>query len=240
MNVEVFNPLRYGNYSFQEDIPEIKGKLLPVYSLNFSLAFSEVEKLNMLPENILKSYKYTFKSKLVGALLAVIIPVFVFTSLIADLAIGRLEQRLEQRDNRYLELSFQTRDYTSMVKDIEILDTYSILISNDQKASENELRLLKLFSTVVPEEIKLTSLSLRDQNDPVDSLSVPVPYNEYLYLAGLVNTDKSVAEIYLTDFILKIEESPLFLGVILDSKEFGDETTAGNLVFAMKIGLANE
>ncbi|MEE9189893.1 MAG: hypothetical protein V3U16_03890, partial [Candidatus Neomarinimicrobiota bacterium] len=113
-------------------------------------------------------------------------------------------------------------------------------ISNDRMVSENELRLLKLFSTIVPENIKLTSLSLRDQNDPVDSLSVPVPYKEYFYLAGLVNTDKSVAEIYLTDFILQLEESPHFLGVILDSKEYGDETTAGNLVFAMKIGLANE
>jgi Tfp pilus assembly PilM family ATPase len=240
MKVEVFNPLRYGNYSFHEDVPEIKGKLLPVYSLNFSLSYNEVDKLNILPEDTLKSYKFTFRSKLFGALFAVMVPVFVFTSLIADMTIGQLERRLEQRETRYLELAYQTRDYASMVKDIEILDTYNVLISNDQKASENELRLLKLFSTIVPEDIKLTSLSLRDQNDPVDSLSVPVPYNEYLYLAGLVNTDKSVAEIYLTDFILKIEESPLFLGVILDSKGFGDETTAGNLVFAMKIGLANE
>lgn len=240
MAVEVFNPLRYGNYSFQEDVPEIKGNLLPVYALNFSLAYDEVEKLNILPERVLKSYKYTFRSKFIAALFAVAVPVFVFTALIANLASGRLEQRLEQGEKRYLELAYQTRDYTSMVKDIEILDTYNLLLSNDRTVSENELRLLKLFSTVVPENIKLTTLSLRDQTDPVDSLSVPVPYKEYFYLAGLVDTDKSVAGIYLTDFILKLEESPHFLGVILDSKGFGDKTTGENLVFAMKIGLANE
>ncbi|MEE9190675.1 MAG: pilus assembly protein PilM, partial [Candidatus Neomarinimicrobiota bacterium] len=157
MKTEVFNPLRYGNYSFQEDVPEIKEKLLPVYSLNFSLAYDEVNTLNILPEDTLRSYKYTFRSKLVGALFAVMVPVFIFTALIADMTIGRLEKRLEQRENRYLELAYQTRDYTSMVKDIEILETYNLLLSNDRMVSENELRLLKLFSTVVPENIKLTS-----------------------------------------------------------------------------------
>ena len=97
--------------------------------------------------------------------------------------------------------------------------------------------MLKLFSTVVPDEIKLTTLNFVNATGLPDSVATDVNFREHVAIAGFVNEDKSVADIYLTDFILALEKLKYFSDVVVLEKSDDDFTTDSKLFFKLRLEL---
>ena len=240
LETEVLNPMRVGQYLFTDEFPVLSEDKYSSYSINFALASDAVIPYNILPLSIRQAYKYGFRSKLVGSILAIMVPLFIFTAMIANLGIDRMERSLERRGNRYNELAAQTHDYESMKNDIVVFDTYFQFLSNDSTYSENQIKVLKLFSTIIPEEIKLTTLTFNNAINTPDSISTLSTFTENLFVSGFVESELAVSELYLTDFQLKIEGLAYFSDVNLLSKAIRGKEDDKKLNFALNMGLTNE
>ena len=135
-------------------------------------------------------------------------------------------------------LSSDTKDYGSFMGDINIVNSTNHFLKNDRTYSENQVKMLKLFSTVVPDEIKLTALNFVNATGLPDSVVTDVNFREHLEITGFVNEDKSVADIYLTDFILELEKLKHFSDVVVLEKTDNDFTSKGELFFKIRLDLS--
>ena len=70
-----------------------------------------------------------------------------------------------------------------------------------------------------------------------DSILATEGFKEHLELAGFVNEDKSVADIYLTDFILQLERMRYFSDIITLEKSENDFSNNGKLFFKLRLDL---
>jgi len=94
-----------------------------------------------------------------------------------------------------------------------------------------------LFSSIVPEEIKLTELNFVNATGLADSVITAENFKEHLEVAGFVNKDKSVANIYLTDFILQLEKMQYFADVKTLEKSENAISNKGELFFRLRLDL---
>ena len=73
--------------------------------------------------------------------------------------------------------------------------------------------------------------------DLPDSVVTDVNFREHLEVSGFVNEDKSVADIYLTDFILELEKMHHFSDVIILEKTENDFSANSELFFKLRLDL---
>lgn len=235
-NVELLNPIRTGEYYIQDDV-DIPPQQYPNYVINFALAADEVEDFNIAPKHIRENYKYSFLSKVMAALLAVLIPIFIFTGLYSSSSLNRGQRAIEAKKTELQRLSVDTQDYASFMGDIKIINSSNHFLRNDRIYSENQIKILQLFSSIVPEEIKLTALNFVNATGLPDSVLATEGFKEHLELAGFVNEDRSVADIYLTDFILQLERRRYFSDIITLEKSENDFSNNGELFFKLRLDL---
>lgn len=235
-DVELLNPMRTGEYYIQDDV-DIPPQQYPNYVINFALAADEVEDFNVAPKHIRENYKYLFLSKVMAALLAVLVPIFIFTGLYTSSSLNRGQRAIEAKKTELQRLSVDTQDYASFMGDIKIINSSNHFLRNDRIYSENQIKILQLFSSIVPEEIKLTALNFVNATGLPDSVLATEGFKEYLELAGFVNEDKSVADIYLTDFILQLERMRYFSDIITLEKSENDFSNNGKLFFKLRLDL---
>ncbi len=216
-SVELLNPMRTGEYFIHDDV-NIPAQQYPNYVLNFALAADEVEDFNIAPTHIRKNYKYSFYSKVTAALLALFIPIFLFTGLYSSSTIKLGQREIETIHAELQRLSVDTKDYASFMGDIQIVKLSNRTLLNDRTYTENQIKILQLFSSIVPEELKLTSLNFVNGMGLPDSVLIADNFKEHLEIAGFVDENNSVADIYLTDFILQLEKMKYFTDVIIVEK----------------------
>ena len=216
-NVELLNPMRTGEYYFHDGV-DILTQQYPNYVLNFALAADEVEDFNVAPMHIRENYKYSFFSKVTAALLALFIPIFLFTGLYSISALKLGQREIDTKKDELQRLSVDTKDYASFMGDIQLTNLSNRTLRNDRAYTDNQIKILKLFSSIVPDEIKLTSLNFVNGIGLPDSVLTKSDFKEHLEIAGFVNEDKSVSAIYLTDFILQLEKMQYFNDVIVVEK----------------------
>ena len=216
-NVELLNPMRTGEYYFHDGV-DILTQQYPNYVLNFALAADEVEDFNVAPMHIRENYKYSFFSKVTAALLVLFIPIFLFTGLysISTLKLGQRE--IDAKKDELQRLSVDTKDYAGFMGDIQLINLSNRTLRNDRAYTDNQIKILKIFSSIVPDEIKLTSLNFVNGIGLPDSVLTKSDFKEHLEIAGFVNEDKAVSAIYLTDFILQLEKMQYFNDVIVVEK----------------------
>jgi len=121
--------------------------------------------------------------------------------------------------------------------DIKIINSANHFLKNDRVYSENQIRMLRLFSSSVPEEIKLTTLNYINATGLPDSVVTDANFREHLEVSGFVNEDKSVADIYLTDFIFELEKMKYFSDVIILEKSDNDFSANSELFFKLRLDL---
>ncbi|NHZ86271.1 MAG: pilus assembly protein PilM, partial [Planctomycetia bacterium] len=235
-NVELINPMRTGEYYIKEDV-DIPLQQYPNYVLNFALAADEVEDFNVAPKRIRENYKYSFLSKITAALLALIVPLIIFTGLYSSSSLKRGQRAIEAKKAELERLSEATQDYASFMGDIKIVNSSNHFLRNDRTYSKNQIKILQLFSSIVPEEIKLTALNFVNATGLPDSVLAAEDFKEHLEIAGFVNEDKSVADIYLTDFILQLEKMRYFSSVTTLEKSEYDFSNNGELFFKLRLDM---
>lgn len=234
--VELLNPMRTGEYYIHDDV-EITPQQYPNYVLNFALAADEVEDFNVAPKHIRENYRYSFLSKVTAALLALLIPIMIFTGLYSSLSLKRGQKAIESKKTELKRLSVETQDYASFMGDIKIINSSNHFLQNDRIYSTNQVKMLQLFSAIVPEEIKLTALNFVNATGLPDSVLAADDFKEHLEIAGFVDEDKSVADIYLTDFILQLEKTRYFVDVITLEKSEYNFTNRGELFFKLRLNM---
>lgn len=235
-NVELLNPMRTGEYFIQDDV-DLHPQQYPNYVINFALAADEVEDFNVAPKHIRDNYKYSFLSKVMAALLAVLIPIFIFTGLYSNSSLKHGQRAIEAKRTELQRLSVDTQDYASIMGDIKIINSSNHFLRNDRIYSENQIKILQLFSSIVPEEIKLTALNFVNATGLPDSVLASENFKEHLELAGFVNEDKSVADIYLIDFILQLEKMRYFSNIITLEKSENNFSNNSELFFRLRLDL---
>jgi len=235
-NVELLNPMRTGEYYIHDDV-EITPQQYPNYVLNFALAADEAEDFNVAPKHIRENYKYSFLSKVTAAILALLVPLMIFTGLYSSSSLKRGQKAIESKKTELKRLSVETQDYASFMGDIKIINLSNHFLRNDRIYSTNQVKMLQLFSTIVPEEIKLTALNFVNATGLPDSVLAADDFKEHLEIAGFVDEDKSVADIYLTDFILQLEKTRYFIDVITLEKSEYNFTNRGELFFKLRLNM---
>jgi len=147
------------------------------------------------------------------------------------------QRAVDAKKTEIQRLSQETRDYAGFVGDIKIINLTNHILRNDRIYSENQLKMLKLFSSIVPQEIKLTTLNFINTTGLPDSVLAAEDFNEHLEIAGFVNEAKSVADIYLTDFIFQLERSRYFSNVGILDKSDTENTDKSELFFTLRLDL---
>ncbi|MCJ7802833.1 MAG: pilus assembly protein PilM, partial [Candidatus Marinimicrobia bacterium] len=120
--VELLNPMRTGEYFINENV-EIPPQQYPSYVINFALAADEVEDFNIAPIHIRENYKYSFHSKIVAGILALVIPLFLFTGLYSSSSLKRGQRSIEAKKAELQRLSVDTKDYASFEGDLKIINS---------------------------------------------------------------------------------------------------------------------
>jgi Tfp pilus assembly PilM family ATPase len=235
-NVELLNPMRVGEYHIHDDV-DIPHHQYPNYVLNFILAADEVEDFNVAPIRIREDYKYSFYSNIVAMLTVVLVPLFLVTSLYNNVSIKRGHSTVQSKKTELQQLATNTKDYESFVGDIKFINSSDRVLKNDRLYSDNQIRMLKLFSSVVPEEIKLTSLNFVNATGLPDSVVSSPDFNEHIKITGFVDNYKSFADIYLADFILRLGKMRQFSNVITVEKSNRVYLGKDKLFFTLRLNL---
>ena len=235
-NVELLNPMRTGEYYIHDNV-DIPAQQYPNYVLNFALAADEVEDFNVAPLPIRENYKYSFFSKVTVGLLVLFIPIFLFTGLYSSTALKLGQREIVAKKAELQRLSVETQDYASFKGDIKIINSLNHFLRNDRIYSKNQVKMLQLFSAIVPEEIKLTAINFVNASGLPDSVVTAPAFKENLVIAGFVNEDKSVADIYLTDFILQLERTRYFTDIITLEKTENEFSSNSELFFKIQLNL---
>ena len=234
--VELFNPMRIGKYYFNDNV-DMPLQQYPNYVLNFILAADEVEGFNVASKHIRENYRYSFLSKITVAILALTIPLFIFTGLYSNSFVKRGQKTVDAKREELRHFAVDTQDYASFVGDIKVINSANHFLRNDRIYSENQLKMLKLFTSIVPQEIKLTSLNFVNAAGLPDSIVTDSDFKEHLEISGFVNEDKSVADIYLTNFILQLERMRYFSNVTTLEESESDITDKSKLFFILHLDL---
>ena len=235
-NVELINPMRTGDYYIHDDV-DIPPKQYPNFALNFALVADEVEDFNVAPMPIRENYKYSFFSKVTASLLALLVPLFIFTGIYSSTSLKRGQRAIDSKKAELQRLSVETQDFAKFEGDIEIISSTNHFLRNDRLYSENQIKMLQLFSAIVPEEIKLTAINFVNATGLKDSVEATNDFKEHLEIAGFVNKNKSVADIYLTDFILRLEKMRYFNNVITLEKSEKEFINRDELFFRLRLDL---
>ena len=121
--------------------------------------------------------------------------------------------------------------------DIKIINSSNHFLRNDRVYSANQIKMLQLFSTIVPEEIKLTALNFVNATGLPDSVLAADDFKEHLEIAGFVDEDKSVADIYLTDFNVHEFYLDYTMNVMRLEKSEYNFTNIGELFFKLRLDM---
>lgn len=238
LNVKVglLNPMRKGLYHFKDN-HVLQNSQMPLYTVNFALASEEAEKINILPKNLKTNYRYLFLYKVAAVLVALLIPIYVVTTYLSGLEIDSLREQIKTRGSQWDKLSVQAQEYIGLMTDIDILSGYQSFLENDRIHSNNQIKILKLLSNIVPKDIKLTKVNFKkvaieagkDESGKSSEYFLPA-----LEVSGFVQADASVSDIHLTNFIMTLEQSNLFSSIHLQLDETS-KSTAGKLFFSVNM-----
>jgi Tfp pilus assembly PilM family ATPase len=234
--VGLLNPVRTGEYDIKDEIGLVPQQY-PQYVLNFALMSDEVEKFNVSSKHIREYNKYTFYSNIVATILAILVPIFLFTGFYSNFKIKRGHRIVQTKKTELQRLAIETKDYESMVGDIKVINSSDKFLKNDKIYSDNQIRMLKLFSSIVPKELKLTSLNFVNAIGLPDSVVNAADFKEHIEITGFVDNYRSAADIHLADFILRLGKMRQFSNVRTIDKSNSIYLGKDQLFFTLSLNL---
>lgn len=238
LKVGILNPLRNGSFSFSDGkiLPE---KMLPYYTINFALADDEAEKINILPNKIRSNYKYLLLTKIAALVGIFLIPFFVINTFFSYQKVDELGGQIKVKTAEWGKLSSTAQEYFIILDEIEMVSGFRKFLSNDRIYSKNQIKILKLFSSVVPSDVKFTSITFKKEvvkTEKEESENVPQEFKDVILVNGFVQAEASVADIHFTNFLIQLQESNVFTKVDSNLKKQSD-LQEGKLFFTLTLRL---
>jgi hypothetical protein len=233
---EHLNVLRQGDFEFAADM-ELDYQQIPVFATNFSLALQGAEGINLLPVERKQYFKYRIFNKLTLFVAAILLPMYLILGYFSHLEVTYLEESVTTMQKQWEKLSEQSQEYFVMLDDLGYMGSYWNYLANDATNSENQIKLLRLLSSEVPENIKITSLVFRPASLKKDGKPIQQgAYIDRIALSGFVHAHAGVADIQLTNFIMRLESLNVF--TTIDREVQGTPSSDDTrLFFTLKLGI---
>lgn len=237
IDVCVLNPIRTVkvHYSKLSPIPKY---LLPNFAVNFALVSEEVRKLNLMPKTIRSDYKNILFSKLAGIAAGIFVPFVAISTFLSALNIDTYTDRIKTLEMERNNTIAQTKEYFDIKGDIEIIQALQNFIANDRMSSDAKIKILKVFSNSVPDEIRITELLFKKRypgtssNESFDRFSVRPEY--FIELTGFVLSDVSIANIQLANFRVSLQNKSYFKDIVVLRQDIST-SASGKLLFTMEL-----
>lgn len=237
VNVSLFHPQRVGTIKTGPGvvIPENE---LPEANLNFALAEGRASRINLLPRNLVSASKFIFFNKVAIAAAIFLIPLFLGSIYFSYRELNEVKKNVVWYQNEWTQLNDETKGYYDLLNDRDILKTYGKYLHNDEVLSQNQIKLMKLFSGIVPTDIKFTSMvfSKEIQAGGSDNKNDGATFQDILRVKGFIQAEAAVADIRLTNFVIKLEEMEIFSDVEFKMDE-NSKPKDGKLFFKVDLRL---
>lgn len=234
--VSLFNPKRTVPLQTAPDV-DIPADHLPATNLNFAMASGNARSMNLLPSNLLLDNKFAFLNKLSMAAAILFIPLFIGSGFMKYQDLGQIKKEVHGYNEKWTELTSETRDYYDISNDCDILDNYPRYLKNDEIYSQNQIQLMKIFSSIVSQDIKFTSMVFSREVKPAgESSGVSNKLGDILDIKGFIQSDAAVADIRMTNFVIKLEEMDMFTKVTFKMDE-NSRPRDGKLFFKINLKL---
>jgi type IV pilus assembly protein PilM len=231
---EHLNPLRQGDFEFSDQL-ELDHQLLPIFATNFGLALKTSAGINLLPIARKQHFQFKVFNKLSIFLTIILIPIYLLLGYFAYVEENGLEDQVSNMNRQWQKLSEQSQEYFIMLDDLEFLGNYWGFLENDDINSENQIKLLKLISSEIPDNIKVTSLVFRPASSKeAGSVIKQAAHVDRIALSGIVNAHAGIADIQLTNFIMRLESLNMFTSIDREGSPSSDDS---RLLFTLKIGI---
>lgn len=231
---EHLNPLRQGDFEFSDQF-ELDHQLIPIFATNFGLALKTSAGINLLPVARKQHFQYKVFNKMSIFLTAILIPIYLLIGYFAYMEESVMEESVANMNRQWQKLSEQSQEYFIMRDDLQYLGNYWGFLENDGINSENQIKLLKLISSEIPDNIKITSLVFRPASSKeAGSVIKQAAHVDRIALSGIVNAHAGIADIQLTNFIMRLESLNLFTSIDREGSPSSDDS---RLLFTLKIGI---
>ncbi len=231
---EHLNPLRQGDFEFSDQF-ELDHQLIPIFATNFGLALKSSAGINLLPPARKQHFQYKVFNKLSIFLTVILLPIYLLLGYFSYMEESVLEESVDNMNRQWQKLSEQSQEYFIMLDDLEFLGHYWGFLENDDINSENQIKLLKLISSEIPDNIKVTSLVFRPASSKeAGSVIKQAAHVDRIALSGIVNAHAGIADIQLTNFIMRLESLNMFTSIDREGSPSSDDS---RLLFTLKIGI---
>ena len=231
---EHLNPLRQGDFEFSDQF-ELDHQLIPIFATNFGLALKTSAGINLLPIARKQHFQFKIFNKMSIFITSILIPIYLLLGYFAYMEESVLEANVANMNSQWQRLSEQSQEYFIMLDDLEFLGNYWGFLENDGINSENQIKLLKLISSEIPDNIKVTSLVFRPASSKeTGSVIKQAAHIDRIALSGIVNAHAGIADIQLTNFIMRLESLNLFTSIDREGSPSSDDS---RLLFTLKIGI---
>jgi len=233
---EHLNPLRQGDFEFSDEF-QFNNQLLPIFITNFGLALKSSAGINLLPVGRKQHFQYKVFNKLTIFITAILIPIYMLLGYFSYMEQGVLEESVDNMNRQWQKLSEQSQEYFTMIDDLEYLGNYWGFLENDRINSGNQIKLLKLISSEIPDNIRVTSLTFRPASSQDGSSVIKqAAHVDRIALSGFVQAHAGIADIQLTNFIMRLEGLNMFTSI--DRETQGSPgSDDSRLLFTLKMGI---
>lgn len=244
IEISLFNPIRAENIVYDEEEKTISYEDLPLYTTLFALLNTPGnDTYNLLPDNIVQDQTLIPYATVSSYAAIFLIPIIALTVVLEQMRAGALQEELIKKEAPLRNISPKTEQYLGYQKDIRILSQYAEFLKTDSLKTRNYLKVMKFLSNVVPEEIRLTGLTIDREllggettttaSEDVESAALSASsFRDYAQIAGFVESDPSVADIRLTNFRMNLEKTQAFRNIKLNVKP-RDKNQPNRLFFEM-------
>ncbi len=218
-NVELLNPNRQNTFAFEggEFSPDHYVK----YALNFAHALNALPPVNLMEPAQRQSEKYLFRSNVALAVFSILSPIILVSTLLAYVGNISLGNTLTERKSEWVNTSNELKNFHAMANDIEIWNAYVHFLNNDRAYSRNQIKMLQFLTNIVPADIKLIGLDFELLNTAGKNDGNSLGKSSQLTLKGVVDSPVSMADIKLTNFVMKLENEPIIKQVTSKVDDLG-------------------
>ncbi len=235
-STEHLNPLRQGDFEFLDPMA-IDYQLIPAFATNFGLALKHSTGINLLPIERKQHFQYRIFNKFALFIASILLPLYLILGYFAYSEVTYMEENVRTMQNQWQKLSDQSQEYFTMLDDLKHLGNYWGYLANDRINSENQIKLLKLISSEIPDNIKITSLLFRPATSQESGKNIKqAAHIDRIAMSGFVNAHAGVADIQLTNFIMRLDGLNMFTSIDreIQGNPSSDDT---RLFFTLKIGV---
>ena len=199
----------------------VKGNSIQIdYMANLGLLMDPEQKLNILPEDHKKDFKYFRANQILQNAVLVLITVFSLGSFAQRSKVDPLESMLpvKQSELSLLEMRQEMKDVV-LDKNF-IANTFSQLVKDDKKISSEMISTLKYFSQTIPMDFKVTDLTLGKIQPLNNSNNLEVNQSKIsISINGFFEHNKGKASTYAAKLIKTLSDTKRFESVEIEQEK---------------------